>query len=96
MFKDSLSAKDIKIENIITGNYTRLTFIVKAQNILVKCLYAPNENMTMNNTDNYSNMFFKTGFDDTDEEDFDIRLTICDFIVSPVQKKGYRRLFTCE
>ena len=57
LFKDSLPAKDIKIENIIKGNYTRLSFTIKAQKTLVKCIYAPNKDMTANDIDNYSNTF---------------------------------------
>ena len=46
LIKDSLPVTDVKIENVIKGNYTKLTFKLKDQNILVKCIYAPNEDMT--------------------------------------------------
>lgn len=87
LFKDSLPAKDIKIENIIKGNYTQLTFTNKAQKIVVKCICAPNKDMTKNDTDNYSNKFFKTVFDDTDKEDYDVRIKVGDFNVAPVHEK---------
>ena len=76
LFKNSLPAKDIKINNILNGDYTRLTFTVMAQKILIKCIYAPNDDMTTNKVDNYSNTFFKTVFDDGDNLDFDIKLTL--------------------
>ena len=67
LLKDSLPAKDIIIENVLEGDYTRLTFTVKAQIVLVKCIYAPNKDMTTNEKDNYSNTFFKKVFDDSND-----------------------------
>ena len=46
LLKDSLPAKNIKIENIMSGDYTRLTFVINNTKILIKCCYAPNEDMT--------------------------------------------------
>ena len=68
LLKDSLPAKEVKINNIIKGNYIRLTFKVKDLNVLVKCIYAPNKDMTKNELDNNSNTFFKTVFNDEDDD----------------------------
>ena len=83
LIKDSLPVKDVKVENIIKGNYTKLTFKVTDQNLLIKCIYAPNDNMTNSDVDNESNIFFKTVFDDKDEDKYDIRVTVGDFNVAP-------------
>ena len=87
MFKDSLPAKDIKIKFILDGDYTRLTFTVKAQTILVRCIYAPNNDMTSNDMNNYSNTFWKTVFDDSDDHNYDIQLMVGDFNVAPIHAK---------
>ena len=46
----------LQIENVIKGNYTRFAFKVREQNILLKCIYACNEDMTNSETDNESNV----------------------------------------
>ena len=83
LLKDSLPAREVKINNIIKGNYTRLTFKVKDLNVLVKCIYAPNEDMTKNEVDNNSNTFFKTVFNDEDDDIYDIKTIVGDFNVAP-------------
>ena len=83
LIKDSLPAKDVKVENIIKGNYTRLTFKVKELRILIKCIYAPNEDMTKNKVDNDSNIFFKTVFDDENDDNYNIKTIVGDFNVAP-------------
>ena len=60
LLKDSLPAKNIKIENILEGDYSWLTFVVNSAKILIKCCYSPNKDMTCNGPDNYSNIFYKT------------------------------------
>ena len=59
LIKDSLPVKDVKVENIINGNYTKLMFKIKEQKVLIKCIYAPNKDMTNHEVDNESNTFFK-------------------------------------
>ena len=83
LIKDSLPAKEIKVENIIEGNYSRLTFKVKDFSVLVKCIYAPNEDMTRGNVDNKSSSFFKTVFNDENDSDYDIMTIVGDFNVAP-------------
>ena len=52
--------------------------------------------MTTNKTDNYSSIFFKTVFDDTDNKDYNIILTEGDFNVAPKHDKdmaGYLHVY---
>ena len=39
--------------------------------------------MTNNEVDNESNIFFKTVFDDENDDNYDIRITVGDFSVAP-------------
>ena len=92
LIKDSLPVKDVKMENIIKGNYTKLTFKIKEQKILIKFIYAPNEDMTKNEVDNESNIFFKTVFDDSNDDNYNIKIIIGDFNVAPrhdIDTPGY-------
>ena len=73
LFRDSLPVKEVKVSNIIEGNYSRITFKVKNHNVLLKAVYAPNEDMLKNK---YSSTFFKTVFDDEDDNDFDIKTIV--------------------
>ena len=45
--------------------------------------YAPNKDMTNNETDNYSNIFFKSVFDDSFDSEYDVTLMVGDFNVAP-------------
>ena len=89
LLKESLSAKDIKIENIISGDYTWLTFVMQNTKILIKCCYAPNEDMTMleSELENYSDKYFKTVFDDSQDLDYDVSIMVGDFNVAPDHTK---------
>ena len=82
MFKDSLPAKDIQFENVIEGNFSKLTFKVKDLLILIKCLYAPNEDMPKGETENLSSKLFKSVFNDENEENYDIKAIVGDFNVA--------------
>ena len=76
LLKDSLPAKNIKIENVIQGDYTRLSFLINETKILIKCCYAPNKDMTPleSESENYLDRFFRTIFDDKNDIDYDITL----------------------
>ena len=90
LLKETLPAKNIKIENIISGDYTRLTFVVYNTKILIKCCYAPNEDMTSfeSESENYSDKFFKTVFDDSQDLDYNISIMVGDFNVAPDHTKN--------
>ena len=49
----------------------------------MKCCYAPNKDMTNNETDNYSNIFFKSVFDDSLDSEYDVTIMVGDFNVAP-------------
>ena len=53
LVKDDTPIDDIKCENIIKENFSKLTFRVKDEHILVMCIYAPNKDM--NNDDDNEN-----------------------------------------
>ena len=42
----SLPATNMKAENILQGDYTQLTFVIGVLKILVKYIYALNDDMT--------------------------------------------------
>ena len=58
LFKDSLPVKNIQFQNIIDGNFSKLTFKVKGFSVLIKCVYAPNEDMPKGENEHPSSNFF--------------------------------------
>ena len=50
---------------MIKGNFSKLTFNIKNESILVKYIYAPNNDMNLSGPDNESRIFFQKVFDDT-------------------------------
>ena len=59
LVKDDTPINDIKCEKIIKGNFSKLTFKVKNEHVLVKCIYAPNKDMNNDDPENESTTFFK-------------------------------------
>ena len=57
--------------------------------VLIKCCYAPNGDMTPldSESENYSDIFFKTVFDDRYDIDFDVTLMVVDYNVAPDHNK---------
>ena len=89
LFKDSLPVKNIKMENTIKGDFSRLTLNWGDTKVLIKCCYAPNDDMTPldSESETYFDRFFKTVFDDMTDNDFDITIMVGDFSVAPDHKK---------
>ena len=58
LIKDNLDINNVQWQNIIKGNFSRLTFEHNKLKYLVKCLYAPNKDMIAGNTNNESTFFF--------------------------------------
>ena len=58
----------------MSGDYMRLKFFINNTKILIKCCYAPNEDMTSfeSESKNYSDKFFKMIFDDSLDLDYDV------------------------
>ena len=50
---------------------------------MIKCIYAPNEDMTKGDVDKLSSNFFKTVFNDENDDNFDIKTIVGDFNVAP-------------
>ena len=60
-----------------------MTFTIGVQKILIKCIYAPNQDITTSDKDNYSNTFFKTVFDNSFDLEYDIKIIVGDYNVAP-------------
>ena len=68
LIRDGTLIENVEFQNIIKGNFSKLTFNVKNESVLVKCIYAPNEDMNLAGPENESRVFFQKIFDDTNEE----------------------------
>ena len=78
MIRDGTPIENIDFQNIIKGNFSKLTFNVKNESVLVKCIYAPNNDMTLSGPENESRVFFQKVFDDMND-----KIIIGDFNVAP-------------
>ena len=56
--------------------------VVKGKKVLLKCIYAPNEDSIPNDLENESTKFFNMIMDDTDEEVYEHKFTLGDFNVA--------------
>ena len=70
MNKDTLNITEVTWQNVIKGNFSRLTFIHKEQKYRIKCLYAPNKDSVESDNNNESTKFFRDGFDEENDEDY--------------------------
>ena len=52
LVKNDTPIKDINFESIIKGNFSKLSFKTKDENVHVKCIYAPNKDLNPNDPDN--------------------------------------------
>ena len=69
LLKKSLQAKNVQFKNRIHGNFSKLTFKVKEFSVLIKCVYAQNEDMPKGESENLSSKLFKSVFNDENEEE---------------------------
>ena len=69
LIKDGTPIEEIHFENIIKGNFSKLSFTVKNEYVLVKCIYAPHKDMNNTGPENECNAFFKEVFDNSDKEE---------------------------
>ena len=83
LIKDSAPVTDLESENVIPGNFSKLSMVIKGKKVLLKCIYAPNEDSKPNDPENESTKFFNTIMDDTDEEAYAHKFTVGDFNVAP-------------
>ena len=65
LIRNETPISDITWENVIPGNFSKLCFKVKDKTVLIKCIYAPNEDSNPNDENNESTKFFKTIMNDT-------------------------------
>ena len=89
LFRDSLPIRNVKVENILKGDYTQLTLIWGSTKVLIKCCYAPNEDSPAldSEQENYSSKFFREVFDDSKDTDYDVTIMAGDFNVAPDPNK---------
>ena len=59
LIKDGTPITDIEWENVIPGNFSKLSFRLNKQKVLIKCIYAPNKDSNLNNDKNESYASFK-------------------------------------
>ena len=52
LIKDNAPVTDLKWENVIPGNFSKLSMVVKGMKILLKFIYAPNEDSIPNDLEN--------------------------------------------
>ena len=82
LIKNETPISDIAWENIIPGNFSKLSFWAENQTVLIKCVYAPNEDSNPNDDNNDSTKFFKTVLDNTDEERYNHRIIVGEYNVA--------------
>ena len=85
--------KYVQIENVIKGDYTRLSFELKELKILIKCIYSPYDDMNANDNENNNNKFFRKVFEDNYDDEFDIRMTVGDFNVATNTTKTLQNIY---
>ena len=74
LIKNDTPITDIEWENVIAGNFSKLSFKTKNEKVLIKCIYAPNKDSGPNDDKNKSTIFFKKVMDDTGEEKYNHRI----------------------
>ena len=74
--------ENIDFQNIIKGNFSKLTFNVKNESVQVKCIYAPNNDINLSGRENESRVFFQKVFDDTNENKYTHKITLGDFNIA--------------
>ena len=82
LIKDNTPVTDLEWENVIPGNFSKLSMVIKGKKVLLKFIYAPNKDSIQNDPENESTKFFNTIMDDTDEDVYAHKLTVGDFNVA--------------
>ena len=52
LIKNDTPITDIEWENVIPGNFSRLSFKANKEKILIKCIYTPNKDSNINDNKN--------------------------------------------
>ena len=82
LVKNDTPISDIEFENTLKRNFSKLTFKIKNEHVLVKCIYAPNKDMNTNDPNKESTAFFQKVFDDSNEDQFTHRIIVGDYNVA--------------
>ena len=83
-----MDISEVKMENKIKDNYSRLTFTHCKQCYLVKCIYAPNKDSIPDDDMNKSTSFFRGILNDDNDKDFDHFISVGEFNVAPNHDNG--------
>ena len=89
LLRDALPVKNIIVENRIKGSFTRLSLQWGNSKILIKCVYAPNDDQPAidSECENNSSRFFREVFDNSGDDEYDVVLMAGDFNVAPDPNK---------
>ena len=68
LVKEDTPITDIGIENVIKGNFSKLSFKIRDERVLIKYISAPNKDLNSNAPDNESREFFKKVMDNTNRD----------------------------
>ena len=49
LIKNDTPITDVEFENVIPGNFSKLSFRANNETVLIKCIYAPNDDSNPNN-----------------------------------------------
>ena len=82
LIRDGTPIENINFQNVIKGDFSKLTFNVKNQSILIKFICAPNIDMNTTGPKNESRIFFQKVFDTTNEDKYTHKITLGDFNVA--------------
>ena len=78
MIKDEAPVTDLEWTNVIPGNFSKLSMVIKGMKVRLKCIYAPNKDSNPDETETESTLFFNTIMDDTSKEIYTHKFTVVD------------------
>ena len=70
LIKNDTPISNVEWENIIPGNFSKLSFKANDQTVLIKCIYSPNDDINPNDDKNDSKEFFRKVMDNTGDEKY--------------------------
>ena len=82
LIKKDTPISNVDWENVIPGNFSKLSFKVNDETVLIKCIYAPNDDSNPNDDNNKSAKFFRQIMNDTGEEKYNHRIITGDYNVA--------------
>ena len=96
LIKDDANLDNLTSENIIPGNYSKLSMTAGNKRILPKCIYTLNEDSKPEDEEHESTCFFRTVFNDDNEDGYEHKVITGDFNVALKHNKdmcGYLHVY---